>query len=706
MGAGASTGLAGTGTGSFNIEPPLSNDDNEISEESVRNQIKQIKPLDCSKLSKFLSDGGYGQLGQHFLRLGITGDLLFFFAHIFLNDNGKYPFEEEQPKKFQLLEEVRRCKQWLQKMVVLESRDVEVDEEVDEEEEEEEEEIEMLTRSGRPATETIEGDELKNQQGALESLYRSTNCTAWQSRQWTEGGWTDPASLSGLKLNQSGFVIEINLSKCGLQGPLTTSLGLLTSIKKLCLDNNALTGQIPAELGLCTQMEYLDLKANKLSGPIPPELGRCRSLQKLVLANNNLSGELPVELSALTSLQLANFTRNANLKGNLPSSLLRLKGLRLYTGGTGLSITSVSLDVPQFELHVVPVNFLLTMVRLMKHEEAGVRCPETMKNARSRNARWDGRLERLEPLGDTKGAIFHSWTTWSESKIVYRQDIVFISHRWLSDGHPDDKFNSKLRHLKRLLKGSKWKYVWIDYLCCPQSNQAEQAKAINSLPHYVKCCDAMITLCGNEFKATLEVYKSRGWCRLEQLSALVPIAGRTSNKENNEEFLAETRLFIANKNTNSFEVMTKLQEEYLNPLKGVFYDPNDKARVSTCLKVLCEVFIESQYSDEKLRELGMKVKVFVEQQAPAVQDGFGPPSTPRGQTTPSMRCVTADDSRDHNPRGASTAHSLRDLVPLVLEPEFKAPPVMNAFCSPREPVKSVPPLPEGQEYEDEFEQES
>jgi len=91
------------------------------------------------------------------------------------------------------------------------------------------------------------------------------------------------------------------------------------------------------------------------------------------------------------------------------------------------------------------------------------------------------------------------------------------------------------------------------------------------------------------------VYKSRGWCRLEQISSTVPIT-------NPEGGLFETQLFIANKDTDSFEKMAELSPAELNPLLGDFYDDDfdkppeekDRGRITKCLSVLCDGLLKGE----------------------------------------------------------------------------------------------------------------
>jgi len=112
------------------------------------------------------------------------------------------------------------------------------------------------------------------------------------------------------------------------------------------------------------------------------------------------------------------------------------------------------------------------MERLIPHEEAGVRCSSWREDS-TRSWRHNGIVEVLNPLGTQTFQVWVGLAVTEEEMSVAREDVVFISHRWLSKSHPDDFDNSKLGHLKRLAEAHpEWKYFWIDYLCVPQKKSS------------------------------------------------------------------------------------------------------------------------------------------------------------------------------------------------------------------------------------------
>ena len=159
---------------------------------------------------------------------------------------------------------------------------------------------------------------------------------------------TLPASLGNLtnlqelSLNDSKYNRSSSLSRLsGLSGTIPASLGNLTKLTRLSLARNRLTGEIPEELGNLASLQYLYLNNNQLTGEIPEELGNLASLLYLYLDNNQLTGEIPEELGNLTNLQELYLNENyyfdgplgglSGLSGTIPASLGNLTKLtRLY----------------------------------------------------------------------------------------------------------------------------------------------------------------------------------------------------------------------------------------------------------------------------------------------------------------------------------------------------------------------------------------
>ncbi|KAE8681997.1 Protein NSP-INTERACTING KINASE 1 [Hibiscus syriacus] len=106
-------------------------------------------------------------------------------------------------------------------------------------------------------------------------------------------------------------------SKPYLSGTLAPTIGNLTNLQLLSLQNNNISGNVPSGLGKLSKLENLDLSNNRFEGRIPGTLSRLKSL--LRLNNNTLSGAIP---SSLANMSQLNFLVN-NLGGSFPELLAK-----------------------------------------------------------------------------------------------------------------------------------------------------------------------------------------------------------------------------------------------------------------------------------------------------------------------------------------------------------------------------------------------
>ena len=154
---------------------------------------------------------------------------------------------------------------------------------------------------------------------ALVALYEATDGDSWVNND----NWLTDAprgSWYGVTTNDSGHVIELDLSHNGLSGTIPPELGDLTNLKELSLTGNELRGAIPLELGNLTNLEWLFLGDNQLSGSIPSELSNLINLKWLNFWGNQLSGTIPSELGNLPNLTSLDLSGN-DLGGTIPPEL-------------------------------------------------------------------------------------------------------------------------------------------------------------------------------------------------------------------------------------------------------------------------------------------------------------------------------------------------------------------------------------------------
>eukprot|EP00051_Salpingoeca_urceolata_P035178 m.28616 g.28616 ORF g.28616 m.28616 type:complete len:454 (-) comp8882_c0_seq1:92-1453(-) len=101
--------------------------------------------------------------------------------------------------------------------------------------------------------------------------------------------------------------------------------------------------------------------------------------------------------------------------------------------------------------------------------------------------------------------------------------VVFVSHRWLQNTHPDDSDGTKFKQVVSAVKA--WHagghsespldqvFVWLDFACIDQDDAERRVRGMNSLPFCLLCSDAFVQI-GHQDLAL------RAWCRLERAFAL------------------------------------------------------------------------------------------------------------------------------------------------------------------------------------------
>ncbi|GMN38896.1 hypothetical protein TIFTF001_008118 [Ficus carica] len=102
-----------------------------------------------------------------------------------------------------------------------------------------------------------------------------------------------------------------------LSGTLSPSIGNLTFLQSVLLQNNNISGSIPSEIVRLQKLDTIDLSNNNFTGQFPIDLFRMRSLQYLRLDNNSLSGTIPPSLANMTQLTFIDLSYN-NFSGPVP----------------------------------------------------------------------------------------------------------------------------------------------------------------------------------------------------------------------------------------------------------------------------------------------------------------------------------------------------------------------------------------------------
>ncbi|PON74598.1 Serine/threonine protein kinase [Parasponia andersonii] len=133
---------------------------------------------------------------------------------------------------------------------------------------------------------------------------------------WDETA-VDPCSWNMVTCSSDGLVVSLGTPSQNLSGTLSPSIGNLTNIRSVLLQNNNITGPIPSEIGRLQKLDTLDLSNNNFNGQIPKTLSHLKSLQYLRLDNNSLNGAIPSSLANMTQLAFLDLSYN-NLSGPVP----------------------------------------------------------------------------------------------------------------------------------------------------------------------------------------------------------------------------------------------------------------------------------------------------------------------------------------------------------------------------------------------------
>ncbi|MCL7033464.1 hypothetical protein MKW94_002277 [Papaver nudicaule] len=119
---------------------------------------------------------------------------------------------------------------------------------------------------------------------------------------------------------------DLVLSDTSFAGEIPHSIGNLTFLSRLELDNCSFNGSIPTSISNLNQLQYLDLSMNGFTGSIPSD-GWSESLIDIDLSYNHLTGPIPFGWKGLAKLVNLNL-KNNSLDGTIPSTFFTLPSLQ------------------------------------------------------------------------------------------------------------------------------------------------------------------------------------------------------------------------------------------------------------------------------------------------------------------------------------------------------------------------------------------
>ncbi|GKB92393.1 probable LRR receptor-like serine/threonine-protein kinase, partial [Tanacetum coccineum] len=110
---------------------------------------------------------------------------------------------------------------------------------------------------------------------------------------------------------------SIKIQASGFEGPIPTSISLLSNLKQLRISELSGEGSLFPDLSSLTSMEKLMLRSCNITGTIPSYISTMSKLKQLDLSFNNLEGEIPDDLKGLSNVEKLYLTGNS-LNGSVP----------------------------------------------------------------------------------------------------------------------------------------------------------------------------------------------------------------------------------------------------------------------------------------------------------------------------------------------------------------------------------------------------
>ncbi|CAL9233712.1 unnamed protein product [Arabidopsis halleri] len=156
----------------------------------------------------------------------------------------------------------------------------------------------------------------------------------------------DPCSWTMITCSPDNLVTGLGAPSQSLSGTLSGSIGNLTNLQQVLLQNNNISGKIPPELCSLPKLQTLDLSNNRFSGEIPGSVNQLSNLEYLRLNNNSLSGPFPASLSQIPHLSFLDLSYN-NLRGpvsKFPARTFNVAGNPLICKNSPPEICSGSIN--------------------------------------------------------------------------------------------------------------------------------------------------------------------------------------------------------------------------------------------------------------------------------------------------------------------------------------------------------------------------
>ncbi|OIW04682.1 hypothetical protein TanjilG_00118 [Lupinus angustifolius] len=132
-----------------------------------------------------------------------------------------------------------------------------------------------------------------------------------------DGDAVDPCNWAMVTCSSDHFVIALGIPSQNISGTLSPSIGNLTNLQTVLMQDNNISGPIPSEIGRLQKLQTLDLSDNFFIGQLPDSLSNMKGLHYLRINNNSLSGTIPPSIANMTQLAFLDISYN-NLSGPVP----------------------------------------------------------------------------------------------------------------------------------------------------------------------------------------------------------------------------------------------------------------------------------------------------------------------------------------------------------------------------------------------------
>ncbi|MGE0021312.1 MAG: S8 family serine peptidase [Draconibacterium sp.] len=194
---------------------------------------------------------------------------------------------------------------------------------------------------------------------ALVAIYNATNGTNWQNKTgWLTG---NVQNWYGVKLNDTGRVVELNLVLNGLNGYIPIEIGTLTGLEKLHLGNNMFRNEgnywnslsqqpLPQTMANLINLQILSLDQLYLNGELPDMFGGMIALRELYIRDNYFTNHsFPGSITSCSSLERLQISYNGFYDLADLSDLSSLAYLEAYGCYFDFGDIEPNLWIPQFE---------------------------------------------------------------------------------------------------------------------------------------------------------------------------------------------------------------------------------------------------------------------------------------------------------------------------------------------------------------------